>query len=655
MTQKKSTMAAMVILCFALLIPGICLADAGEWTWMSGSDIRYQNGVCGVKGTPDAANMPGAHYNSVSWADSTGNLWLFGGDGRTCTDSSGVLHDLWRYNIATGIWTWMSGSTDSDELGVYGTKGIPDAANMPGSRYYSTSWIDSDDNLWLFGGWAYASDYGEDEDMGYLNDLWRYDTDNGTWTWISGSDIVNQPGVYGEKGTPAVGNVPGARESSVSWADSEGNLWLFGGYGLDTSDGSGNRLNDLWRYNIATGTWTWVSGWDTAYQEDPVYGEKGIPSAANIIRESERSLGWIDSDDNLWLFGGLGRDSTGLSGQLNDLWRYNISTDMWTWVSGSDTANASGIYGTKGTPAALNAPGARYYSISWIDSDDNLWLFGGTGFSSTDTRNQALNDLWSYDPVANMWTWVGGLDTADQATVYGDKGIASATNLPGARHESISFVDNVGNFWFFGGYGADSVGDDGSHNDLWRYEMVAGCENDSDCDDGIFCNGAETCDNGTCVESENPCDNSTLLCDEDNTTCVECLVDDNCTDDMPLCEETDNICVECVSDIDCSDNLTCTDGMCLFPCALSIKYKEIKSEKLFKPRKRTFKITGDENFDPEGEIDFGLFEVFKTKVKNKKGKLKVKAKIPVGFEPGMYPISVGDCSGEIEITGIMPQ
>ena len=35
--------------------------------------------------------------------------------------------------------------------------------------------------------------------------------------------------VYGTKGVPAAGNVPGARDYAVAWADSSGNLWLFGG------------------------------------------------------------------------------------------------------------------------------------------------------------------------------------------------------------------------------------------------------------------------------------------------------------------------------------------------------------------------------------------------------------------------------------------
>jgi len=53
-----------------------------------------------------------------------------------------------------------------------------------------------------------------------------------TWTWMSGSNSTNQPGVYGEKGNPNASNVPGARYEVVGWYDSlRQELWFFGGYG----------------------------------------------------------------------------------------------------------------------------------------------------------------------------------------------------------------------------------------------------------------------------------------------------------------------------------------------------------------------------------------------------------------------------------------
>ena len=87
----------------------------------------------------------------------------------------------------------------------------------------SVSWTDAGGNLWLFGGNGSPR-----TPEGLLNDLWKWDGTN--WTWVSGSSAAGQYGTYGTKGVAAPGNVPGAREGSVSWTDASGNLWLFGGH-----------------------------------------------------------------------------------------------------------------------------------------------------------------------------------------------------------------------------------------------------------------------------------------------------------------------------------------------------------------------------------------------------------------------------------------
>ena len=38
--------------------------------------------------------------------------------------------------------------------------------------------------------------------------------------------------------------------------------------------------------------------------------------------------------------------------------------NSWTWISGSNTTNQNGIYGTKGIASSSNIPGAHYDSIS---------------------------------------------------------------------------------------------------------------------------------------------------------------------------------------------------------------------------------------------------------------------------------------------------
>ena len=68
----------------------------------------------------------------------------------------------------------------------------------------------------------------------YLNDLWKYSPSTNEWTWIGGSNITAQSGIYGTLGISNSSNIPGARYGSNSWTDSMGNFWIFGGYGYDS-------------------------------------------------------------------------------------------------------------------------------------------------------------------------------------------------------------------------------------------------------------------------------------------------------------------------------------------------------------------------------------------------------------------------------------
>lgn len=65
----------------------------------------------------------------------------------------------------------MSGDNTAYQQGVYGNKGVADAANSPGGRNAAVSWIDASGNLYVFGGNGYAT-FGS----GALNDLWKFAT-----------------------------------------------------------------------------------------------------------------------------------------------------------------------------------------------------------------------------------------------------------------------------------------------------------------------------------------------------------------------------------------------------------------------------------------------------------------------------------------------
>lgn len=424
----------------------------GDWTWMRGSTDEL--GVYGTLGVMDSANTPGARTQAVSWTDRSGNLWLFGG-----ARATSILSDLWKYDVAAQCWVWMKGAKVPLQGGTYGTQGVADPANVPGARIEATPWTDNSGNLWLFGGVGYAA-----SGQGCLNDLWKYDLATGAWTWKKGSCAVYPYGSYGTRGVYATTNNPGNRSGAVTWTDNRGDLWLFGGFGSSASD-RGVELNDLWKYNVATGHWVWMNGSSTS--QSGSYGAQGVADPANTPGGRHGAVSWTDKSGNLWLFGGY------CDGYLNDLWKYDVVTNSWIWMKGSKTHDQAGVYGSVGIADPASTPGARDEAVSWTDESGDLWLFGGHAWYVSSNLGR-FNDLWKYDVVANNWTWMKGSNSFDQPEICGSQGVADATNAPGARDGAVSWKDNSGNLWLFGGFRYTSS-TQSLVNDLWKYNVASGC------------------------------------------------------------------------------------------------------------------------------------------------------------------------------------
>ena len=315
----------------------------GAWTLVKGTSTPDLSGTyTGAAGTLS----PGARVNATTWTDASGNFWLFGGFGYDGSGNIGYLNDLWEFT--GGNWIWVSGGSTNlaSQNGVYGTPGTAAASNIPGGRHEAVGWADASGNLWLFGG------EGEDSvgtTNGILNDLWMYNIASNQWTFVMGSTTANQTGEYGLQplvGPPdttgaagtagltggTAGTLPGSRWGASGWVDAGGNLWLCGGWGLDSTATNGNgALNDLWVYTPNTtagqpGTWTWVKGSNTG-SDNGQYGSLTRPYLTYYgWTPGGRSNGtrWVDGLGQLWLFGGEGYDSTSTTGNgyLNDLWRY---------------------------------------------------------------------------------------------------------------------------------------------------------------------------------------------------------------------------------------------------------------------------------------------------------------------------------------------
>ena len=125
------------------------------------------------------------------------------------------------------------------------------------------------------------------------------------------------------------------------------------------------------------------------------------------------------------------------------------------------------------------------------------------------------------------------------------------------------------------------------------FDTCTNTANDANCDDALFCNGAETCDATLdCQPGADPCNDGVGCtddtCDEVNDSCTNAANDANCPDDglfctglelcdatldciatgtpcLPglFCNDTTDTCDQCVIAVDCDDGVGCTDDSCV--------------------------------------------------------------------------------------------
>ncbi|MHC5110860.1 MAG: M6 family metalloprotease domain-containing protein [Planctomycetota bacterium] len=101
-------------------------------------------------------------------------------------------------------------------------------------------------------------------------------------------------------------------------------------------------------------------------------------------------------------------------------------------------------------------------------------------------------------------------------------------------------------------------------------DECTGCVDNSDCDDGLFCNGAEVCNAGACVaglavECDDGIDCTSDSCNESTDACVSIPNNDACDNGL-YCDgpESCEVGVGCVTGLapDCNDGIDCTVDAC---------------------------------------------------------------------------------------------
>eukprot|EP00913_Durusdinium_trenchii_P035164 g32896.t1 len=204
----------------------------------------------------------------------------------------------------------------------------------------------------------------------------------------------------------------------------DGELWTFGGRGLDTSVASPpfDYIDQIWAYNLSSDEWRNVSA---------------VASGAAPSPRSECSAVYIGT--NVWIYGGGAPPNT----ETGDLFTFDTSSNTWAQI----------------TPTGGPPPGRRAHA-ALTDGAGQMWVVGGYYSGATQV------DTWIYNIAGNSWSQAadGPASLMYHSAVYepgGGKIWLFAPWNDGTR----------GTMWIHGGYLYDGA-EVTKYSDVWSYEIA---------------------------------------------------------------------------------------------------------------------------------------------------------------------------------------
>jgi hypothetical protein len=385
----------------------------GEWMWKRGSNLPNASPNYGTSGYPSETNDPGARMQFAWSATPNGDLWIYGG----FDNAFNIYGDLWKYDFALDRWIWynLTGSEPEQNRDCVFPSYFNEAGGDPGSRAGASMYVDQNgDHLWLFFGYGQAAG-----SVGTMADVWRIDSLSSS-IWVGGTSNQNDAGYYPPSyNTESLTYYPGARNGQALWRTSSGKFYIFGGQAA-----SAQLYADIWSWDPTNGEWARIENGNNAYPNEyafvdgfTIYGTKDSADGISFIGSRYGTATWMESDSQLVIYGGFGyRAFIGGTGttQLDDYWLFNPTTNLDTWVAGHDTLITTDahrpVFGTKGVAADSVYPGSRFNASAVKDAEGRVWLFGGTGYSTTGSAG-IRNDLFELSyPVTGVFA--GGEGTS---------------------------------------------------------------------------------------------------------------------------------------------------------------------------------------------------------------------------------------------------
>lgn len=371
----------------------------------------------------DSANSSGAVYYGLGFADAYRLS-----DFNVIRGFTPQWPSAQPWDLTTEI-AWVGGFNGSDTTGVYGELGANGTSiTRPPGRLYAASWTYVPDGgtgptaLYIYGGLQSTG-------HGYFVDMWRFDTESSTWSWIGGAqNLTTAPCCKVTNSTTSAW--PGTLVATHTWRVGK-KLYLYGG--VSDAEGPGSIFsasgsNELWEYDIDTNAWTYLYA-TASTTPNCNTNNPGARAGGNVF-----AIPYVDTDVNwvryhVYMYGG---QSTALNA-ANNMWRWDPVSKNFTCIQDYPVGGSSNI-GTPYRDFSSSVPADVTYPYvlnqpGWVHSSDLFIVATADGF------------LFGYNVTANRWAPVSNLTYASGPVYPIATGNSSSTIGPGMLRSYFAWTD----------------------------------------------------------------------------------------------------------------------------------------------------------------------------------------------------------------------
>lgn len=411
--------------------------DGADWTMIGGNGIN--------------SSWAAVTFETVLSLTNDGTD-LYAGVGITAGDG-----EVWKYTVATGLWSKIGGDAVNSSWAVNTFEGVYSMTYTGGLLYAGLGTSGNDAEVWRWNGSTWTKIGGDSVNSGWTTnfdsvysmttdgtyvyaglgltateaEVWRYSIAGGTWSKIGGDGLNSSWNTVYEY-VLSMTYMNGILYAGVGISANEAEVWSWNG--TTWTQIGGDSLNSGWTTNY-DGVYSLVN--DGTY----VYAGLGVTAGENEIFRWD-GADWTKVGGDAVNGSFTGTTHTYVQAMATD------GTNVFAGITSSHATRSGEVWSFNGTDTWQRL-GGDYYNHSWgfrgIRNVESMATAGDKLYAGLGLTNNGDALVWEYDD--DTWELVGGQNVNSSWDVNSFESVLSMVSHEGLLHVGLGITANDAEVW----------------------------------------------------------------------------------------------------------------------------------------------------------------------------------------------------------------